>query len=154
MTKQLEINGTEQTKNADIERALDKWLEGKDIAKQASEDLKLRHATLLLHVTTAGLQVYSYLDPRTGKRKRIRVATDPKIKAEADGPRGRKKRERDVETDVEKAERKAAKLEAKAAAQANTVESRRVKRDSVEELREETMDPFAATRRAMDEGVH
>ena len=155
MSKQTELPGIEDTsKDPDIERDLDAYLEAVDAAKRAADDKKLKHTVLIARLLGADRHVYPYLCPRTGKKKRIRVDVGSKIKTERDASSGRKRKQKDVALSPgEKAERDAEREQKKAEAEVNRVEARRVKRENVEELREENVDPFAATRRAMEE-VH
>lgn len=148
MTRQLEIAGTEVTKNADVEASLDAWLEAKDQQRTSADTTKLRHATLLLHLATAGLEAYPYVDPKTGKKKQVVVARDPKAKTTAAPRNNRRNEDADVGDEVTVAERAEAKLRRKAETEANRVEVRRVSRASVED--EINPDPFAATRAAID----
>jgi hypothetical protein len=144
MSRQTEIPGTEAPKNPDIEQAIDWWLESKDEQKYATEKTKLRHSALLVHMQNAGIDVYPFLDPKTGKKKQIVIARDPKAKA-TKAPRWNR-RDKDAEDDVGD-EVVVADADDATPAVDNKVEMRRVKRSSVEK----EIDPFAATRRAMDD---
>lgn len=144
MTRQTEIPGTEVPKNPDIEQAIDWWIEAKDEQKYATEKTKLRHAALLVHMQNAGLEVYPFIDPKTGKKKQIVIARDPKAKATKQ-PRWNR-RDKDAEDDVGD-EVEVTDLNDDTPAVDNVVEMRRVKRSSVEK----EIDPFAATRNALEE---
>lgn len=148
---QAEIPGTEVPKNPDIERALDAWLAACDGAKRAAETKKLAHAVLVLQMQQAGLERYPYLDPSSGKKKQVVIARDPKARSTSapGGRRARKANDSDL-SDAERAERKTELLRKKSDSESNSVESRRVRREDVAELREEHVDPFAATRAAME----
>lgn len=134
--QQLEIAGTEAPKNADIEKAIDMWLDAKTEQRRAVETTKMRHATLLLHMQNAKLDAYPFVDPANGKKKQVVIARDPKAKAIKASPRNRRDDDAEIgdEITVEDAEPD------------NVVEMRRVPRDTVEQ----EIDPFAATRQAMD----
>lgn len=151
MSKQTELPGVEDTsKDPDIERDLDAYLDALDAAKQAAADRKLKHTVLIARLLGADRHVYPYVD-RAGKKKRIRVDVSSKIKTERDVSSGRKRKQDDVDLSPgEKAEAAAEKERKKAEAEANRVESRRVRREDVEA----EIDPFAATRAAMEKGVH
>jgi hypothetical protein len=144
MSRQTEIPGTEVPKNPDIERSIDQWLESKDEQKYATEKTKLRHSTLLLHMQTAGIDVYPFLDPKTGKKKQIVIARDPKAKT-LKQPRWNR-RDKDAEDDVGE-EVEVTDVSEETPAVDNKVEKRRVSRASVEQ----EIDPFASTRRALDD---
>lgn len=138
MGKQQEIPGTEAPKNVDIESAIDLWLESKDEQKYATERTKLRHQTLLLHMGNAGIDVYPFTCPKSGKKKQIVVARDPKAKT-LKAPRWNRHDENadDVGEEVVVEDDPAVD---------NVIEMRRVKRSA----EHDTMaDPFGSTRQAM-----
>jgi hypothetical protein len=144
MSRQTEIPGTEQPKNPDIENAIDAWLEAKDEQKYATERTKLRHAGLLVVMQNVGVEAYPFVDPKTGKKKQIVIARDPKAKA-TKAPRW-SRRDDDEEDDIGE-EVTVTDLNDDQPAVDNVVELRTVRRESVED----EIDPFAATRRAMDD---
>lgn len=138
MKRQQEIAGTERPEqNEDIENALYAWFDAKEQQKLTAEATKMKHASLLLQVESAGLEFYPYLDPKTGKKMRIRVVKTPKVATERDVYR---KRDKDADVGDEVTAPDAPPID-------NVVEMRRVKRSSV--ISE--IDPFAATRGALDE---
>jgi hypothetical protein len=141
--KQTEIPGTEVPKNPDIETAIDQWLDAKDEQKYATEKTKLRHAALLIHMQNAGVEVYPFVDPKTGKKKQIIIARDPKAKTTKQ-PRWNR-RDKDAEDDVGD-EVEVTDLNDDTPAVDNVIEMRRVPRASVEK----EIDPFASTRAALD----
>lgn len=155
MTRQLEIAGAETPgKDPDIERALDNWFEAKDEQRRAGDKAKLRHAELMLHMTTKSRPTYPYVDPRTGKKRQARVKADPKVVTEAAAKPDRRDRDADIGEEVpsqETAEDVVAKLvaasEKREKAKADRVESRRVSRESVAD----EIDPFARTRAMLDD---
>jgi hypothetical protein len=144
MTRQTEIPGTETPKNPDIEHALDMWLEAKDEQRRAADAVKLRHATLLLHLQNVGCDAYPYVDPKTGKKKQVVVARDPRAKV-VKAPKWNRK-DVDVGDEVTPEEKAVEKAAKKAKAEAERVETRRVKRKDVEG----EIDPFASTRSRMN----
>lgn len=138
--QQTEIPGTEPVRNAEIEQALDAWLAAKDEQKSAGETTRLRHFSLLQRLGEAGLENYPYVDPSTGKKKLVVVARDPKAKMIA-APRESKQRRDRGEVDEPGEE-----VTAPVDKTADQVEHRKVSRKSVEA----DIDPFAATRAAME----
>jgi hypothetical protein len=126
-------------KNNDIESAIDLWLESKDEQKYATERTKLRHQTLLLHMGVAGIDVYPFTCPKSGKKKQIVVARDPKAKT-LKAPRWNR-RDEDAEDDVGDE----VVVEDDPAVD-NVVEMRRVKRSAEHDG---MADPFASTRQAL-----
>jgi hypothetical protein len=125
--------------NLDIERALDSWQEAKDEQRQAAERTKLRHAALLLQMQNVGCEAYPYTDPKTGKKRQVIIAKEPKAKVTK--PTQHRRQEDDVEIGEE--------VDASPDAPDDKVEKRRVKREKVAA----EIDPFASTRAAMDEAA-
>jgi len=144
VAKQQEIAGFEAPKNADIDNAIDQWIESKDEQKYATERTKLRHAALLLHMQNAGIDAYPFVDPKTGKKKQIVIAREPKAKATKAPRWNRHDDDADIGDEIEVVDDQSAEP-----AVDNVVEMRRVKRSSVEK----EIDPFAATRGALDEAA-
>lgn len=154
MGKQQEIPGYEAPKNADIEQAIDLWLDAKEEAKRAAETTKLRHATLLLHMQQAGLDVYPFVDPKNGKKRQVVIARDPKAKTLKQPRWNRRDDDADIGAEVEvrdAADMTPLNSDSPPAddepATDNVVEMRRVKRTAAHDA---VIDPFASTRAAMD----
>lgn len=148
MKRQQEIAGTEpKGQDPDIEDALYAWFEAKDEQKRAGEATRVKHASLLQLVKESGRQFYPYLDPKTGKKRRIRIQETPKVVTERDV--SRKAADVEVGDEANAEERAEQKRAKKAEEDANAVESRRVSRKSVEK-EIGSSDPFAATRAAME----
>jgi hypothetical protein len=145
MTHQTEIPGTEQPKNPDIEAAIDAWLEAKDEQRYATERTKLRHAGLLTVMANVGCEAYPFVDAKTGKKKQIVIARDPKAKA-TKAPRWNR-RDQDAEDDIGD-EVQVTDVNDDTPPVDNVVEMRRVKRNAEHDA---VVDPFAATRAAMDD---
>lgn len=144
MSTQTYLPGTEPAHhNADIEKALDAWFEARSSQRSAADATKIRHEALLLHMGHAGVESYPYVDPMTGKKRLVKVDRTPKAKT-ATAPKW-SKRDADAATPEEAEEKR---KERKAKKQADKVEVRRVPRKSVEK----ELDPFAATRAAMEKG--
>lgn len=145
--KQTEIPGTERPdKNPDIEAALDAWFDAQDAQRQASHDSKAKHAALLLQIEAAGLESYPFLD-RKGKKKRVFIQKTPKAKVARDLYRLRDSdAEVGEEVELRVVDEDTGELEPTPATD-DKVEMRRVSRKSVEK----ELDPFAATRGAMDD---
>lgn len=142
MKRQQEIEGTERAgQDPDIEDALYAWFDAKDEQKRTSEATKVKHASLLLLVKVSGRQYYPYLDPKTGKKRRVRVQETPKIVTERDIYR------RKDEDAVIEGEEVTPQNDDNPPVD-NVVEMRRVKRKAEHEA---VIDPFAATRAAMDD---
>lgn len=143
MTKQTEIPGTEAPKDPDIEHALDHWLDAKDEQRRTADTTRTAHAALVLHMQTAGVATYPYVDRSTGKKRRVVITAEPKAKtARFVSPR-RQDSDVDDEADAE------TKRDERKARDADKVEKRKVSRKSVAK----ELDPFAGTRTAMDRGV-
>lgn len=138
--QQTEIPGTEQVRNPEIEQALDAWLDAKESQKDASQTTKLRHHSLLLRLAESGIDRYPYIDARTGKKKHVVIARDPKAKTVA-APKESKLRRDRGEVDEPGEE-----VTAPVDKNADKVEHRKVSRASVEK----EIDPFASTRAAMN----
>lgn len=128
--------GTEPpNQDPDIEAALDAWLEAKHQQKNASEATNIAHAALVVRVTESGREHYAYVDRTSGKKRIVYPDRSPRMKTKAAA------RSRQEETTGEEVERPSTDR------LAETVEMRRVPRASVEK----EIDPFAATRAAMDD---
>lgn len=132
------------TSNPKIELALDGWLEAKTEQKNAGEMARTKHSVLILHLQEAGIDAYPYVDPTTGKKKQVVVAREPKAKL-VNAP-NRVRRDRD-----EKPER-ADRVEVFGDATDDKIEKRRVKRSQVKNA-DAIVDPFAATRSSMSDGL-
>lgn len=140
MKRQQEIKGTERPEqDPDIENALYAWFDAQDEQKHARQTTQTRHASLLLLVKESGREFYPYLDPKTGKKRRIRVKETPKIVSERDVWRRR-------DADAEVGEEMTAPNDDTPAVD-KVVEMKRVKRSSIEK----EIDPFAATRAAISD---
>lgn len=144
MSRQTELPGTETPKNPDIEAAIDAWLEAKDEQKYATEKTKLRHAGLLTVMANVGIEAYPFVDPKTGKKKQIVIARDPKAKT-TNQPRWNR-RDQDAEDDVGD-EVQVTDLNDDTPAVDNVVEMRRVRRKAEHD---DIVDPFASTRAALE----
>lgn len=127
----------------DVERGIDEWLEAKEAQRSAADATKLKHATLLVLLQNAGIEAYPYTDPKTGKKKLLVVAREPKAKVTKPHKRSRKESDVEIGEEVTPAEKKLAKAEKKARDEADRVESRRVPRTAAHDT---VADPFAATR--------
>lgn len=130
------IPGTEPPKNADVERAIDEWLEAKDEQRRGADKTKIKHASLLEKLAAAGFERYPFVDPRTGKKHVVACVRDPKAKV----MRGARAK------DTAKAERAEEKRRAKREAardRGEDVEIRRVPRTAEHDR---AADPFGATR--------
>jgi hypothetical protein len=138
MTKQTEIPGTEAPKNPDIEHAIDSWLDAKDAQRRASDETRTMHAALVLHMQTAGVETYPYIDRTSGKKKRVLITKEPKAKTSRFISTSRKDANVD---DADKPKRK------RKADDADKVEVKRVSRKSVEK----EIDPFAGTRGLLEQ---
>lgn len=138
MAKQTELPGVEDTtKDPDIERALDTWLQDQERARQVAKDVALSHSVLLMHITAKGRETYPYIDPKTGKRKQLRPKATVKVVSE--------KLQRKPRDDDDQEHTRRNGKPADASDEDTRVESRRVSRASVEA----EIDPFGATRGAM-----
>jgi hypothetical protein len=146
MAKQHELAGFEAPRNADIEASLDLWLEARDEQKYAVDKTKLRHAALLLHMANAGIDAYPFVDQRTGKKRQVVIARDPKAKT-LSAPRPNR-RDDDAEIAEEITDERVLSVVDEPAVD-NVVEMRRVKRESIED----EIDPFAIVRSALEEAV-
>lgn len=149
MKRQQEMPGTEPPeRDPDIEDALYAWFDAGDAARTAADAKKIKHASLLLLVKASGREYYPYLDPKTGKKRRIRVKETPKIVSERDVYRSARKDEDAELPDVGEAiEVDGIEVQPSLDRNADTVEKRTVRRKDVEV----DLDPFAATRAAMDD---
>lgn len=139
--EQLFIDGTEPppdpARDPDVDDAVFAWLDAKAAQRKAADTTKIKHASLLAMLGDKEIERYPYLDQFTGKKRFVVVKREPKA-ATTNAPKPPKpKRERKERKKPDPAEQ---------------VEHRKVSRASVEA----EIDPFAATRRSMDEseGVH
>ena len=152
MGKQMEIAGCEAPKNVDIENAIDQWLEAKDEQKYATEKTRLRHSALLIHMQNAGIDAYPYTDAKTGRKKQVVIARDPKAKTLKAPRPNRRDDDADIGDEVEVRDAELTPLNSDSPptdepAVDNVVEMRRVKRTAAHDA---VVDPFASTRGAMD----
>jgi hypothetical protein len=141
--EQTWIPGTEPPNEPDVEAvkvAIYHWLDRKVEQKRMAEEAKLAHAEMLVQLGIAGIDWHPYLDPHSGKKKRVWIAKEPKAKTTSvpkprDESKPRKKRGRPGRDEdavvAEPADDK--------------VETRRVPRAAVESI----TDPFGATRATM-----
>lgn len=128
------IPGTEPpAHDADIESALDSWLDAKRISRAAADDKRTKHAILIARMQERNVEEHRFVCPQTGKRKRVRAVAEVKAKV-SNAPR-------------EKSEDESFELEAPVRDDTDDgkVEMRRVSRASVAA----EIDPFAATRGSM-----
>lgn len=140
MKRQQEIAGTERPEqDPDIENALYAWFDAKEEQKRTGETTKIRHASLLVLVEASGREHYPYLDPKTGKKMRVRIQKTPKVATERDVWR-RKDADAEIGDEVTPPNSDDPPID-------NVVEMRRVKRSTVEK----EIDPFASTRAALDD---
>ena len=138
MNKQTFIPGTEPpdvVQVVAIDDAIEAWHEAKRARRAANEDVQNAEASLLSLLAEHKLDRYPYTDPE-GKKRAIVVKRDPKAVS---------KRDSKVATEGEDADDWSDNAETTPTD--GKVESRRVSRESVEN----EIDPFAATRGAMDE---
>jgi len=141
MAEQPYFPGTEPPgRHPDIERCAATWHEAKIAQKRAAATTKQAHAALVLQIQHAGLELYPWTNPDTGRKRNIVITREPKAK-EQSAPRsggGKRGRRRDVEPGDA--------LE-RAAQGDNRVEKRRVPRAAEHD---KLADPFGATREKMD----
>jgi hypothetical protein len=129
------------------------WLDAQEAQRRASLETKTIHALMIAELTLANVKRYPYLDRKTGHKRYVTVAAEPKaktIKAPTAKQEGRKARA--AERAAEKAKEK------READKAESVEHRKVSRtpehDAITKPKPlaivEDVDPFAATRAAME----
>jgi hypothetical protein len=137
---QAEIPGTEDTtRDPAMDERLWSYLDGKEEQARIGRDLKLRLSVLFAAMAEKGIDRIPYIDRASGKRKFFYADRSPKPKTTKE-PRARKpKDEKKAEKQREKKERE----------QAESVEHRKVSRAEVEKDIG-PLDPFAATREAME----
>lgn len=137
---QFEIPGTEET---DVDQAMKDrlwaYLDAKDAQRRASGDTKLKLTVLFAAMSEAGLERVPYVDPMSGKRRYFVADKTPKPKTTKEPRVKRAKDERKAEKRAEKKQRDAE----------ESVEHRKVSRASVEK-EIGPLDPFEATRAAME----
>jgi hypothetical protein len=129
------IPGTEPppdpVKNDEVETLMWSWLDQRDENKRGAATVKMRHATLLEKLKELGIDRYPYVDAFTGKKRYVVVNREPKLKTTnvPKPPREKKpKKSREKPNPDEQ------------------VEVRTIPRSSIEH----ELDPFAATRAAME----
>lgn len=73
-SQQQFIPGTEPPgRNEDVEAALERWYEAKALQKEAAEVTAVRHASVVEAAIEAGIDLYPFLEPETGRRKVLDV---------------------------------------------------------------------------------
>lgn len=117
---------------AAIDDAIDSWNDAKRERREAADAVKIKHATMLELLKEHKLERYPYTDPKTGKRRQIRIKAEPKIVSERETTRTTDDDDRDEPPPD------------------GTVEMRRVSRADVE-AEIGPSDPFAATRKSLEE---
>ena len=134
MTKQLYLSKeTEPPERiAELDDAIEAWLEAKLAQHDAAELTKTKHALLVEQLFSSGREKYPYTDIATGKKKFVFADKTPRIRSITAGSLNGKRVKADKESTDEEAEDK----------QSSEVETRRVPRASVES----EIDPFGATR--------
>jgi hypothetical protein len=70
MSRQAFFPGTEPpAHNADVELAIERWYEARAAQREAADVTAIRAASVLEAMTDAGIDVYPFAEPETGKRK-------------------------------------------------------------------------------------
>lgn len=138
----------------DLDAVVYAWLTAQSDQRHAADVTKIKHAAMLERLAEAGCETYPYVDEKSGRKRYVVVDRTPKAKKKAAAGGGKSKKAKrskrfaaDHDDDLKDANGKAAdKAQKRIDDDANRVESRRVPRDSVEEQ----IDPFAATRGALE----
>jgi len=147
--KQAYFSGTEPpdvVQVVAIDDAIDSWNDAQRDRKNAAEAVRIKHATILELLKEYKLEVYPYTDPKNGKKRQIRIKTEPKVVSELQAA---KPQSEDVEVrDADDWTEQSAPIGMGEAPVDNVIEMRKVKRTAEHDA---VVDPFASTRAAMDE---